>query len=537
VETFDDAAYERFCGELVNAGFSPVPTTEQGIWTGPLRPSRQPLTDATRMRIHFDRGWPLQYARVVVDGLRTEHATNGTICLWADDDPAQIAAKDPAVLWSRLDEWAETAQRGFRVEDRALDAYLLFEERGKHRAELPLGDLLRQGGNGFKAPMHATCRGPRAVFLERGQQPDKDVDKPVLRGAFYLRKDIGAPPRNLDDVRAVLTRRQGLDLKHGLDARTPVEVMKPSGGYDFIVLAWPHHDREHDAVVIAFADNGDSLKSYAIPATPNDIDARKRRAGPDSDTLSDKTVLVAGAGSVGGQVALGLATSGVGTIRLHDDDYLTTANLVRHVCPAHFVGYSKTIGVALVIEDHAPWTKIDQGDDLPHQPSTLAELIDGMDLVVDCTGVFSISAALAEVCRRHDAPLITGALFHQGALARIQRQTDGDTPIAARHSDSAYLNLPPEDPTEPTSGFLELGCTAPVNNAPPLAVVSIAADIASAAVDFLTGRRDRPDERILVFRPMDPPFDHTGNIDRPIDASSDVDEPGDGASDTPTGPT
>lgn len=535
METYDDAAFERFCGELVNAGFSPVPATGQRIWAGPLRPSLQALTDATRMRIHFYRGWPLQYARVVVDGLRTDHAANGTICLWADDDPAQIAARDPAVLWSRLDEWVEMAQRGFRVEDRALDAYLLFEERGNHRAELPFGDLIKQGGNGFKAPLHATRRGQRAVFIEPGEQPDKDTDEPVLRGAFYLRKDIGTSPRNLDDVRAVLTRKQELDLQHGLEARTPVEVMKPSGGYDFIVLAWPRHDREHDAVVIAFADNGDALKSYAIPATPNDIEARKKRAGPDAETLSDKTVLVAGAGSVGGYVALGLATSGVGTIRLHDDGHLTTANLVRHVCPALYVGYSKTIGVSLVIEDHAPWTNVDLRDDLPHQSSALAELIDGMDLIVDCTGVFSISATLADTCRRHDVPLITGALFHQGAVARIQRQADGDTPIAVRHADPAYLDLPPEDPAEPASGFLELGCTAPVNNAPPLAVVATAADIASAAVDYLTGRRERSDERILVFRSMGSPFDHQGAIDVPT--SGPLDELRDNPRESATGPT
>lgn len=515
METYDDAAYEKFCGELVNAGFSPVPGTDRRTWTGPLRPSLRPLTDATRMSIVFYLGWPLRYAHVVVNGLRTEHAANGTICLWADDDPAQVAAKDPQVLWERLDKWADTAQNGFGVEDQALDAYLLFQGRGSHRAELPFGDLLKQGGNGFRTALHATLGGTRAVFIEPGASPSKPTDKPLLRGAFYLRNGIGTPPRHLDDIRAALTRKQLLDLQHGLDARTPMGAMEPSGGYDFIVLAWPRHESDHDAVVIEFEGQGDTLKSYAIPATPNDIEARKRRAGADVDALLPKTVLIAGAGSVGGHVALGLATSGVGTIRLHDGDYLTTANLVRHVCPAHFVGYSKTIGVSLVIDDHAPWTKVDTDNDVPHHYAALAELINGVNLVVDCTGIFSVSAALAETCRRREVPLITGALFHQGAIARIQRQADGDTPIAARAHDPAYLTLPPEDPTEPNPGFLELGCTAPVNNAPPLTVVSTAADIASAAVDFLTGRRERTDERIIVFRATDEPFDSPGVIDSP----------------------
>lgn len=516
MNTYDEAAFENFCSELVNLGFSPVPTSERGIWTGPIRPSLNPLTDATRMRINFPDGWPLQYARVVVDGLRVEHAANGTICLWADDDPAQVAGRDINVLWARLDAWAAAAQSGFRVEDRALDAYLLYDDISGYRSELPVGDLLAKGGNGFKAPLHAVKKGQKAIFIGVGDEPEKPTDKPLLKGAFYLRRDIGAAPRTLADVRAALTRRQQLDLDHGLSDRTPVALAEPSGGYDFIVLAWPRHDREHDAVVIGFSNQGDSLQSHAIRATPNDTAARKRRAGADTELLSDKTVLIAGAGSVGGHVAVGLAASGITTLRLHDSDYLTTGNLVRHVCPEVYVGYSKTIGVSCTIDDHAPWTKVEPFPNLPHDPVTLAEQVRDVDLVVDCTGLFSLTAALAHVCQQQSLPLVTGALYHQGALARVQRQADGDTPIAARSLDPTYPDLPPEDPTTPDHGFLELGCLAPVNNASPVTVTATAADIVHAAIDFLTGRRNRTNDRIIVFQPMAAPFNRTGTLDAPV---------------------
>lgn len=515
METYDEAAFERFCSGLVNEGFSPVRDTAQARWTGPLRESLQPLTDATRMQIQFYQGWPLRYAHITVPGLKTEHAAQGTICLWADDDPAQIAGRDLQTFWQRVDEWAQTVQLGFRLEDRALDAYVLFDKTTWYQAELPFGDLIRAGSNGYRAPLVATTRGDRTFMIERAPTTGPEPDEPApLRGAFYLRRHIDAPPRDLADFRAALTNKQTQDLDQGLAARTDTALPEASGGYDFAVLAWPRHDRDHDAVVVIFKGAGDKLEASAIAAAPNDIAARQRRAGPDAIALTDKRILIAGAGSVGGHVALSLAASGVGLIRLHDRDYLKTANLVRHASDKFGVGYNKAIAMAVAIDEHAPWTTVEpRTDNLPYDPSGLTSTIEGFDLIIDCTGTLPFTAALAEICRRTNAPLITGALFHQGAIARVQRQADGDTPIAARPSDPSYNNLPPEDRREPNAGFLELGCTAPVNNAPPTAVLATAADIALAAVDFLTGRCNRADERILVFQLMAAPFDATGAHD------------------------
>ncbi len=515
METYDDAAFERFCSGLVNEGFSPVRDSAQAKWTGPLRESLRPLTDATRMQINFYEGWPFRYAHVTVPGLATEHAAQGTVCLWAEDDPAQIAGRDLQALWHRVDEWAHTVQRGFRLEDRALDAYLLFKGDTFYQAELPFLDLIRAVRQSRRAPLFATIRGDRTLIVESapafGAVPD---EKPQLRGAFYLRGRLDSLPRDLDDFRAALSNKQNEDLRRGLAARTDASLPSPSGGYDFAVLAWPRHDRDHDAIVVIFSGSKDTIEASAIVATPNDIAARQRRAGPDAAVLKPKRVLIAGAGSVGGHVALSLAASGVGSIRPYDRDYLSTANLVRHASDKFGVGHSKAVAMAVTIADHAPWTTVEpMTENLSYKPSALTASIEGFDLIIDCTGTLPFTAALAEICRRSNTPLITGALFHQGAIARVQRQADGDTPIAARPSDPTYDNLPPEDPRDPDGGFLELGCTAPVNNAPPTAVLATAADIALAAVDFLTGRRQRADERILVFRPMAAPLDATGTHD------------------------
>lgn len=515
METYDDAAFERFCSGLVNEGFSPVRDTAQAKWTGPLRESLRPLTDATRMQINFYEGWPFRYAHVRVPGLATEHAAQGTVCLWAEDDPAQIAGRDLEAFWQRVDEWAQTVQRGFRLEDRALDAYLLFKRTTCYQAELPFSDLIRAVRESRRAPLVASIRGNRTLMIERAPSVGPGTDeRPQFRGAFYLRGRLDSLPRDLDDFRAALSNKQNEDLRRGLAARADTTLPSPSGGYDFAVLAWPRHDRDHDAIVVIFNGSADTIEASAIAATPNDIAARQRRAGRDAATLNRRRILIAGAGSVGGHVALSLAASGVGLIRLYDRDYLKTANLVRHASDKFGVGCHKAIAMAVTIAEHAPWTTVEpMTDDLPYKPSGLTSSIEGFDLIIDCTGTLPFTAALAEICRRTNTPFITGALFHQGAIARVQRQADADTPIAARPADPTYYNLPAEDPRDPDAGFLELGCTAPVNNAPPTAVLATAADIASAAVDFLTGRRQRADERILVFQPMAAPFDATGTHD------------------------
>lgn len=514
MDTYDDAAFDRFCSELVNAGFSPDGDHQCPYWTGPIRTSLRALTDSNRMQIRIRPGWPLRYAHVAVAGLRSDHAApDGTICLWAEDDPAQIAGRELQGLWNRLDQWAARVRDGFHAGDRALDAHRLYDERSTYRAELPLQDLVTSGTNGYTADVFGTIQG-EALLIERGNPPDpRTIGKPLLAGAFYLCGHLAEPPRTLDDVREALTRRQRRNLTRGLANRSLAAFTETSGGHDFVVLAWPRHGENYDAVVLGISGEDDTLGTAALSATSNDLQALRRRAGPDADVLATKTVLIAGAGSVGGHVAVAVASSGVGTIHLHDSDYLTSTNLVRHVSTTHLVGYRKTEAVAAFVEQHAPWTRVTLHDDLPYDPLGLLAAIEPVDLVVDCTGVMPMSAALADTCRHHGVALIVGALFHHGALARVQRQADSDTPIAVRPSDARYYALPPDDQTCTAAGFLELGCTAPVNNAPPVAVLTAAADIAAAAIDLLTSRRERPDERITVLRPMKPPFHRMGALD------------------------
>ena len=63
----------------------------------------------------------------------------------------------------------------------------------------------------------------------------------------------------------------------------------------------------------------------------------------------------------------------------------------------------------------------------------------------------------------------------------------------------------------------DLGCSAPVNNAPPASVLACASLIAQAAIDVLMDRFEFEDEVIDAYRPLpETPFDHVGRYRRPV---------------------
>jgi len=79
--------------------------------------------------------------------------------------------------------------------------------------------------------------------------------------------------------------------------------------------------------------------------------------GGANTSLSDKSVLLVGCGSVGGEIAYKLASAGVGKLGLVDPDVYSLDNLYRHVLDECLVGVNKTIGLSLRIQSKHPWTK------------------------------------------------------------------------------------------------------------------------------------------------------------------------------------
>jgi len=501
---FDQSAFENFCAGMVGANFSPVPGTGRAEWIGPLPESLKGLTDARTIRVRIPHGWPAVAAKPSVAGLVADHATSaaGVICLWASDDPAQVKAQTWDTFSARLDSWAQRSLTAFQEEDRALDAWAYYSPLSPRVAEIDLPELL--GPSPQNGDLHVVY-GTTARLLTFGKARDEDHP---LQGVVLFRDAVKSSPRNLEQFRDSLTRRQRDNLRHGLSRRETTAENQPSSGYDFAVLVWPKFG-QFEAIVISFEGAGASLVSKSHVTSPNDTVSRLRRAGPDAAQLAAKRAVIVGVGSVGSQVAQTLAASGIGNILLSDSDDLRSVNLVRHALPEYLVGFPKTRGMVIRLAGTAPWCNVETTGAMPVKPAEIAEVVRGADLVIDCTGNFATTLSISHACQSMGIALIAGSLAREGRIFRLQRQIPGDVPILQRNP-SEYPRVPP-DPEDEAPRFLELGCTAPVNNAPPAAVTRAAADLAMASIDLLLGSPLAGEEIVTVLRPINSaPFDVVG---------------------------
>jgi hypothetical protein len=149
-------------------------------------------------------------------------------------------------------------------------------------------------------------------------------------------------------------------------------------------------------------------------------------------------------------------------------------------------------------------------EESPWDPDEIAKLLERADLVLDATGFASFANLLSVMCTERSTPLVSAALYRGGSVARVRRQSlPSDTPISDRAQNGRYPVIPPGD--EPL--VFEPGCSAPVTNASPIAVASLAALAADVTVDSLAGRNLYGDETLDVYRPLaDAPFDKFGRL-------------------------
>ena len=334
-----------------------------------------------------------------------------------------------------------------------------------------------------------------------------------LRGMwFHVGSLSGPPPRRFSEVFSHLPRAQRRELRTALSARRKSEPLAVSGGVDLVLFCWERPGRT-DLLVMACTGVEDELDAVALQPGPYDRENLMLRAGPDASTLGSLRATVFGAGALGGHTALFLAESGVGYLDIIDPDLLLPGNVVRHVAGGGMVGVYKVQAVQAVIGGHAPWTEVTGYPFSPRAPGEIRELIENAEIVVDTTGNEALVRSLAMVAEDVGKPLVSGALYRGGSIARVQRQAiAADTPINQRADSDRYPGIPVGDETQDFASP-QLGCSAPVNNAPPSAVGACSSLIAQMSVDVLNGRLGFSDEVIDVYRAIqDPPFNQIGRI-------------------------
>lgn len=509
VDAFDLASIEAFTSDLVAAGFEPEPDAARRIWRGPIHPSFAPLTSALHMRVCVRDGWPFVSPVLFVDGLNTNHLTErGFVCLWhtGDGSGAWVTVEG---FFNRIGEWCAEAVNGWNVKGLAQDAWLNFTDKHPTVATFDL-DQLEIGTPGGSGSFHAQVTFPWHIELKPGSALATDH----LKGRWFQVGPREVPPRNLAETRQLLNRTQRRGLDRELANRRAATALTPSGAVDLILFCWNRGGSRH-LLVLALEGAGEGMTAKALQHGPNDETSLLLRAGPDAVELRGRSSVVFGLGALGGHASLVLAESGLGHVRLVDGDDMLPGNVVRHVIGHQGVGIPKAAAVKIQINDHAPWTVVDPVFESPSSPARLAELVADVDLIVDTTGSEAATLALAATALVAGKPLVSGALYRGGAVARVQRQgTGNDVPIAARLDRPDYRRIPPgEDEVEMVEPAV--GCSAPINNAPPTSVLACAALIAQVALDVLTARCEQPDEVTDVYRVLtgEKPFDALGRVE------------------------
>ena len=507
-EHFHLESLEQFTSELASAGFRQVTASDPPRWTGEIHPAFAPLTDAKTMDIAIHPGWPFRPPDLIVQGLNTNHSMrSGLVCMWREGDPS-LEWTTIDGLNARIEKWCENAISGWEDDRLDQDALLNFWPKDGLVATFDLGALAihERGWGEFHGVVN---RDPFRLQIEPGHPSSQSQ----LQGLWFHAGQLTAPPpRQLSEVPTHLSRGQRRGLQRALKERRRPDPLVVSGGVDLILFFWERRGRT-DLLVMVCKGVEDKVEAIAVQPGPKDDRSLILRAGPDSATLRTQKAVLFGTGALGGHTATLLAESGLGSLKLVDPDVLLPGNVVRHIAGHGLVGAPKVEAVQAVIAEHAPWTQVTCFREAANTPSAIRDRIDDDDIVIDATGNEALLGSLAMVANEMDKPLVSGALYRGGFIGRMQRQVlPVDTPIHLREDSPRYPVIPAGIESEDFASP-QLGCSAPVNNAPPSAVAACSSLIAQAAIDVLTGRFEFAAEVIDVYQPIpDPPFDRVGRV-------------------------
>lgn len=155
--------------------------------------------------------------------------------------------------------------------------------------------------------------------------------------------------------------------------------------------------------------------------------------------------LIIGAGGLGSPAAFYLASAGIGTITLVDDDTVDLTNLQRQILhTTERVGQAKVVSGQKTLADINPGIKVVALQERV-TGERLNELVSQASVVLDCSDNFATRHAINRACVANRVPLVSGAAI----------KFDGQVSVFDTRNDKApcYACLFPED-----QQFEEINC-------------------------------------------------------------------------------
>jgi molybdopterin-synthase adenylyltransferase len=160
--------------------------------------------------------------------------------------------------------------------------------------------------------------------------------------------------------------------------------------------------------------------------------------------LAEASVLVVGAGALGSPVAAYLVGAGVGRLGIVDPEDVELSNLHRqHLHFTPDVGVPKAQSAAAKLGFLNPDVVVE-----PYQARFTPAMLDGQDLVVDCTDAFATRYEINAACCATNTPLVeAGVLALSGMVMTIR-------PHETACYRCAFPQPPPDAPSCAEAGIL-----------------------------------------------------------------------------------
>ena len=125
--------------------------------------------------------------------------------------------------------------------------------------------------------------------------------------------------------------------------------------------------------------------------------------------INQAHALIIGVGGLGSPAALYLASAGVGKITLVDHDEVDLTNLQRQILhTTERIGQAKVSSGTQALQAINPEIEIVAIKERVHG-DRLAQLIQGVTVVLDCCDNFSTRHAVNQACVKYQVPLVSGA--------------------------------------------------------------------------------------------------------------------------------
>ena len=148
----------------------------------------------------------------------------------------------------------------------------------------------------------------------------------------------------------------------------------------------------------------------------------------NTDILLDKKVVVIGLGTGGSKVAVELAKSGVGMLKLIDYDRIEAHNISRHICGIYDIGRLKTHAVKDAILRHHPLAQVEiYNMDVSKSLKEFERIVNTCDLVIAATGSPAINNLTNEICIKHNIPAVYAAAWERARAGYVMRVIPGQT--------------------------------------------------------------------------------------------------------------